>query len=174
MKYFLIGYMGCGKSTLSRKIAQRTGWRVIDTDAEVERIEGASIADIFHYEGEDHFREMERQVIERIASTDESLIVATGGGLPVWRDNMARMAAVGRTVYLRRSAANIASRLSPHGRAKRPKLRGLNDEELLAYMQRSIAEREPHYAQAMQIIDCDTLSDEVIIQIIINQIDCHE
>lgn len=88
-KVFLVGYMGCGKSTLARKLSRRTGVRAVDTDAEVERMEGASVGDIFRYEGEERFRELERSVVERVAASGEACIVATGGGLPrgatTWR-----------------------------------------------------------------------------------------
>ena len=116
---FLIGYMGCGKSTLGRRLARRLGAEFADTDALIERREGASVADVFRYEGEERFREVEREVLEQtLAGT--AAVVSTGGGLPVWRDNMARMNAAGFTVYLRREAEQIARRLSPYGRQKRP------------------------------------------------------
>ena len=166
-KVFLVGYMGCGKSTLARKLSRRTGVRAVDTDAEVERMEGASVGDIFRYEGEERFRELERSVVERVAASGEACIVATGGGLPTWSDNMARMNAAGCTVYLRRSAEQIARRLSPYGRRKRPRLQGLNDEELVAFMERDMAAREPFYAQASLIVDCDLLSDEEVVECIL-------
>lgn len=173
-KIFLIGYMGCGKSTLARRLSRRTGIRAVDTDAEVERMEGASVSDIFRYEGEERFRELERAVVEHLAAADEPCIVATGGGLPVWRDNMALLSAAGLTVYLRRSAERIAARLSPYGRAKRPRLQGLDDAELVAFMRRSIAERESCYAQAELVVDCDALSDEQAVDLIIRYFQDHE
>lgn len=132
-KVFLVGYMGCGKSTLARKLSRRTGVRAVDTDAEVERMEGASVGDIFRYEGEERFRELERSVVERVAASGEACIVATGGGLPTWSDNMEMLSKAGTTVYLRRSAERIAARLTPYGRAKRPKLQGLGDAELVEF-----------------------------------------
>ena len=57
---FLVGYMGCGKSTLGRKLARRLGVGFVDTDALVEEQAGASVADVFRYEGEARFREAER------------------------------------------------------------------------------------------------------------------
>jgi len=172
-KIFLVGYMGCGKSTLARKLSRRTGVRAVDTDAEVERMEGASVGDIFRYEGEERFRELERAVVERLAASGEPCIVATGGGLPVWRDNMALLAAAGLTVYLRRSAERIAARLSPYGRAKRPKLQGLDGAELVEFMRRDMAERESCYAQAELVVDCDALSDEQAVERIIRYIRDH-
>ena len=143
---FLIGYMGCGKSTLGRRLARRLRVPFVDTDSRVEEREGASVSDLFRYEGERRFREIEREVLDASIAEYPSAVISTGGGLPVWGDNMARMNAAGHTVYLRRSAENIASRLSPYGRRKRPRLRGLNDEELVAFMTQDMAAREPFYA----------------------------
>lgn len=167
---FLVGYMGCGKSTLARKLGRRLGIGVVDTDRAVEEREGASVADIFRYEGEERFRQLEREVLERIIARNEALVVATGGGLPVWSDNMERMNSAGFTVYLRRSAGQIARRLSPYGRQKRPRLRGLSDDELVGFMSRDIAQREPFYARARCIVDCDRLSDDEAVENILSKI----
>ena len=170
MKLFLVGYMGCGKSTLGRKIAKATGYTFVDMDSTIESREGASVADIFHYEGEEYFRKAERALLEELAQKEEDMIVSTGGGTPVWRDNVEFMNVAGHTVYLRRTAEQIASRLSPHGRQKRPKLRGLTDEELVAFMTKNMAEREPYYAKASVVIDCEKCSDAEIIEMILQQI----
>lgn len=159
MKLFLIGYMGCGKSSLGRKVARRLGVRFVDTDSVIEEREGASISDIFQYEGEEYFRHLERSVIDEVADDADDVVVSTGGGLPVWKDNMETMNRVGTTVYIRRSAEQIASRLSPYGRQKRPKLRGLSDEEIVDFMTRNMAEREPYYARALHVLDTDGVSD---------------
>lgn len=174
MKIFLIGYMGCGKSTLGRKIAKATGYTFVDTDSAIENREGASVTDIFRYEGEEYFRRVEREVIEEFATSAEDMVISTGGGAPVWRDNVTYMNSMGNTFYLQRTAVQIASRLSPHGRQKRPKLRGLNDEELIAFMTVNMAEREPYYAQATYRIDCAEKSDAEIVEIILRQIKDNE
>ena len=167
---FLVGYMGCGKSTFARKLGRRLGIGVVDTDRAVEEREGASVADIFRYEGEERFRQLEREVLEQVIARNEELIVATGGGLPVWSDNMERWNSAGFTVYLRRSAGQIARRLSPYGRQKRPRLRGLSDDELVGFMSRDIAQREPFYARARCIVDCDRLSDDEAVENILSKI----
>lgn len=164
MKLFLVGYMGCGKSSLGRKIAKRAEMRFVDMDSVIEEREGASVGDIFRYEGEEYFRGKERELIEEVALAADDVVVSTGGGVPTWQDNMARMNEIGVVVYLRRTAERIASRLSPHGRQKRPKLRGLNDEELVRFMRENMAEREPFYSQARYCIDCDNLGDEELIE----------
>ena len=164
---FLVGYMGCGKSTIGRKLARRLGLHYVDTDALVEEKEGATVYDIFQFEGEEQFRRVERAVMEEVIA-EGAAIVSTGGGLPTWADNMARRNATGRTVYLKRSAENIASRLSPYGRQKRPRLRGLNDEELVQFMQEDMARRACFYEAAQQTIACDGLSDDEILQAILH------
>ena len=164
MIVFLIGYMGCGKTSLGKRLARRLGCRLVDTDRQIEQSEGAEIYDIFRYGGEEYFRRREREVLEALIGTGEDLVVSTGGGAPVWRDNMALMNGAGTTVYVRRSAERIAARLSPHGRWKRPKLRGLSDEELVAFMTANMAEREPFYLQARLTVDGDALSDERIVE----------
>ena len=158
MRLYLIGYMGTGKSTLGRKIAKRTELPFLDTDKMVEEAEGAEVADIITYAGEEYFRQAERRALEQTAE-EENAIISTGGGLPVWDDNQAWIAEHGVSVYLKRTPEQIISRLSPHGRYKRPKLRGLNDEELLQVMREGIAEREPIYEKADIVIDCSVVSD---------------
>jgi shikimate kinase len=165
---FLVGYMGCGKSTIGRKLARTLHLEFVDTDHRIEEREGATVIDIFHYEGEERFRTIEREVLEEVVAIGQAAVVSTGGGLPAWGDNMARMNEVGRTIYLKRSAENIASRLSPYGRQKRPRLRGLNDEELVIFMREDMAKRDPYYSQAVQVVACEGKSDEEIIREIVD------
>ena len=160
--------MGCGKSTIGRKLARALHLEFVDTDNCIEEREGATVIDIFHYEGEECFRTIEREVLEEVITAERASVVSTGGGLPAWGDNMARMNEVGRTIYLKRSAENIASRLSPYGRQKRPRLRGLNDEELVIFMREDMAKRDPYYSQAVQVVACEGKSDEEIIREIID------
>ena len=113
-------------------------------------------------------------MVERVAASGEACIVATGGGLPTWSDNMEMLSKAGTTVYLRRSAERIAARLTPYGRAKRTKLQGLGDAGLVEFMRRNIAARAPYYAQAALVLDCDTLSDEEAVERIIHYLEGNE
>lgn len=167
---FLIGYMGCGKSTLGRKIARRLKMDFVDTDHLVEDREGASTADIFHYEGEEHFRRMEREVLDELIAGGSPQVVSTGGGLPTWTDNMERMNEAGITIYLKRSPEQIARRMSPYGRQKRPRLRGLSDEELVVFMREDMARRAAFYERARLTFSCDTYSDYDLITLIVGEL----
>ena len=168
MKLFLVGYAGSGKSTFARHLSRRLASRYVDTDKRVEQIVGATIADIFFYEGEEYFRRSEREALESAAQEQDALIIATGGGLPTWSDNMEWMNSQGVTIYLRRSAEQILGRLSDFGRQKRPLFRGKSDEELLEFMQQQMAEREAYYAKSQIVVDCTTLSDEAAVEHIVN------
>lgn len=159
---FLIGYMGCGKSTLARKLAHRMGASFADTDTQVERREGASVADVFRYEGEERFRAAERAALEELIAQG-CAVISTGGGLPTWHDNMERMNEAGTTIYLRRPAEQIARRLTPYGRQKRPRLHGLSDDQIVDFMRRDMAGREPFYAQARIVVDCGDCSDAELV-----------
>lgn len=163
----LVGYAGSGKSSLAKRLSKALGVGYVDTDTLVEQSVGATVADIFHYEGEEYFRRAERGVLESLVAEGYNGIVATGGGLPTWRDNMERLNGMGTTIYLQRSPEQILSRLSAYGREKRPMFRGKSNEELLQFMREHIAEREPYYAKANVVVDCNTMSDEAVVNYII-------
>ncbi len=158
MRLYLTGYMASGKSTLGRKIAKRTELPFFDTDKMVEEAEGAEVADIITYAGEEYFREAERRALEQTAEYDNA-IISTGGGLPIWGDNQKWIEEHGVSVYIKRAPEHILSRLSPHGRQKRPKFRGKSDEELLQFMHEHLSEREPIYLKADIVMDCSEVSD---------------
>lgn len=168
MILFLVGYAGSGKSTLGRHLARRLSCQVVDTDKRVEQMVGASVADIFHYEGEEYFRQAEREALESALSSGDTLIISTGGGLPTWRDNMEWMNGVGVTIYLKRTPEQILSRLSAYGREKRPMFRGKSDEELLEFMREQMAQREEYYAKSKISIDCTSMSDDAAVEYIAN------
>ena len=170
MVVFLVGYAGSGKSSLGKRLSRRLGIRYVDTDKLVELNEGASIADIFYYEGEEYFRMAERRAVETLLESGDDLIVATGGGLPTWRDNMQLLIDHGTTIYLRRSAEQILSRLSDYGRQKRPMFRDKSDEELLEFMNNQMAEREIFYSKARLSVDCTTRSDDEVVEYIVENL----
>ena len=170
MLIFLVGYAGCGKSSLGKRLARRLGVRCVDTDKLVEQNVGATISDIFFYESEDYFRRAEREVLDGLVEQNFNGVVATGGGMAAWGDNMKRMNEMGITIYIRRSPQRIISRLTDFGREKRPMFRGKSDEELLQFITQHMAEREPHYAKARIVVDCDTMSDDDTVDSIINHI----
>jgi shikimate kinase len=168
MLIFLVGYAGCGKSSLGKRLARRLGVRCVDTDKLVEQNVGATISDIFFYESEDYFRRAEREVLDGLVEQNFNGVVATGGGMAAWGDNMERMNEVGITIYIRRSPQRIISRLTDFGREKRPMFRGKSDEELITFMREQMAERDRYYTQAHIEVDCTTMSDDDVVEYIVN------
>lgn len=162
MLLFLVGFMGCGKSTVARGLAELAGWEFIDLDKKVCEMAGASdVAEIFATRGEEEFRRLEREAIEGLALGDNA-VVATGGGAPCVGDNMERLMSLGTTVYLKMSPLALRDRLL-HVRVVRPKIVGKNPEELLEYVTTLLAEREPYYSRARVVVDCDNIPSRVII-----------
>lgn len=159
MIVFLIGFMGCGKSTKAKQLAQRLACPVIDLDAVIVKQIDMPIAKYFAEHGEDAFRALERDTLKNYPYP-ETCVVATGGGLPCFFDNMEWMNAHGKTVYLHMEPAALVSRL--HHREKRPLIANLNDEQLLAFIQTKLAERNPFYAQAQIIVSAFDLDAETL------------
>ena len=94
----LIGFMGSGKTTVGRILAERLGWQFVDTDSLVESRAGTRIAEIFRTVGESAFRELESGVITELASRG-SLVVATGGGAPAQPGNRSFFSREGSSVF---------------------------------------------------------------------------
>ncbi len=158
----LVGFMGCGKSTVARGLSELSGAPLVDLDRRVCELAGAeSVAEIFATHGEEEFRRLEREAIDSLASLDEA-IVATGGGAPCVGDNMERLMALGTTIYLKMSPLALRDRLL-RVRVVRPKIVGMGPEELLEYVTSLLAEREPYYSRARVVVDCDGISSRVII-----------
>ncbi|MCR4439889.1 MAG: shikimate kinase [bacterium] len=146
---YLIGFMGAGKSSLGRALAARLGMTFVDTDQLVEQLTGRRIADIFAQEGEGHFRQLERQVIQ-IVSSRSGQVAAVGGGAVMDSENWRRLQGSGTTVYLECTASLLARRLAED--RVRPLLRGLEGEERSRAIAGLLAEREPRYRQAQVVL----------------------
>lgn len=149
---FLIGFMGCGKSTWGRKIARIGSIPFIDLDEEIVRETGMSIPAYFSTHGEAEFRLLESRLLKDI-SPEESAVVSTGGGAPCYFDNMEWMNRTGTTVYMEMPAKVLLSRLSGKKGSTRPLLAGKNEEEMLEFIEMKLEERRPFYEQAARIVD---------------------
>lgn len=152
---FLIGYMGSGKTTLGRAVAAATGTRFIDLDDYIEEREGCAIREIFASRGEDAFRHIEREALAEVSRMPDTL-VACGGGTPCFGDNMDLLNRCGLTVYLDAPHHSLLSRLK-EGRAKRPLIASLSDEELDAFIRKQMEWRLPHYSRAALTFDSSRL-----------------
>jgi shikimate kinase len=169
-KIFLTGFMGSGKSSFGRRLAIRLGSDFVDTDREIERIAGISIAEIFVTHGEDWFRRLESEVIESLKASDENTVVALGGGASCREGVMEQLREMGTVVYLKMSPRRLVKQIGQKGRDKRPKIKGMNDEQLLDYINKTLPEREIYYNKANFVVDCEAVSDERIVELLVEQI----
>jgi shikimate kinase len=160
-RIYIVGFMGCGKTTAGRKLAARLEWEFIDLDREAERIAGMKIPEIFESRGEDFFRKTEQEALKALASSSHT-VVSTGGGAPCHEDNMDHMVSSGITVYLKLTPAALRERLVK-SKKKRPLLKGLDYEELLRFIERKLSEREKFYERAEIIIEGSDLDMDLLV-----------
>lgn len=150
MRIFLTGYMGCGKSTIGRKVAALLGMHFIDLDKYIEERNFKSVPDIFAQEGETAFREKERQALLEV-SEFEDIVIGTGGGAPCFFDNMELMNKAGITIYLAPEIETLAYRLLK-SKTERPLIVGKSREELVDFIHIALQKRAPFYEQSKIII----------------------
>jgi shikimate kinase len=160
MKIYLIGFMGCGKTTMSRKLAKTLGFEVIDLDFEIELYGGMAISEYFATHGEEAFRRLESKILKEF-NYPENCVIATGGGTPCFYDNMEFMNSRGATVYIKMPASALAKRLEK-GQSKRPLIKDFDEAGLINFITLKVQEREQFYNQAIYTMDGIDLTPEKI------------
>lgn len=154
---FLIGYMGCGKSTLGRALQKASALEFIDLDHYIENRFHQTVSELFASRGEAGFRKAERAMLEEVADM-ENVVIACGGGTPCFFDNMELMNEKGLTVWLNTPIDRLYERLQ-RNRSKRPILADKSDAELMDFIQRALKDREPQYSKAAERF-CATLLED--------------
>ncbi len=160
-RILLIGYMGTGKTTLGRALAEALGLTFIDLDIFIEERYHKSISQIFAERGEDEFRRIEQRILHEVGEF-ENVIISTGGGTPCFFDNIDYMNSLGTTVYLKVPIERLFIRLSI-ARKQRPLLKDKNDEELRSFIAEQLDRREPYYSRAQYVFAADKLEDKTQI-----------
>lgn len=162
-RIFLIGFMGCGKTTWGKKLSAASGHAFIDLDNALEAEAGMSVAEYFATHSEEAFRELESKVLKE-TEYPENVIVSTGGGLPCFFDNMDWMNSHGQSLYIKHSPKTLADRLE-NARIKRPLVQGKSGDELVNFISQKLAEREMYYEQATHIVNGITISAEGLMEV---------
>ena len=151
MRIYLTGFMGSGKTTVGRILAQQIGCEFIDLDQEIERLTGKTIPEIFETSGEEQFRKWETECLQAIRQ--DTAVVATGGGC--FSHNQEWMLQHGKVIYLQVQFETLTQRIGAD--ASRPLWR---NAEIL------FRERQEHYLMAHWTLDADKPPEEVVSEII--------
>ncbi|PAW65712.1 MAG: shikimate kinase [Opitutia bacterium Tous-C1TDCM] len=147
---YLVGFMGTGKTTVGRAVGQKLGFKVVDSDHEIERLQGKSIPEIFAQDGEPAFRALEKEFVASGHQAERTL-VACGGGLVVQPGMLAALKVRGVVVCLHASLETILARTARH--RHRPLLDVENPEERIRTL---YAAREAIYRQSGTLILTDS------------------
>lgn len=145
----LIGFMGTGKTTVGKRLAERLGLKFVDTDAVIEEVTGKSIAQIFKQDGPIRFRS-EEKLLARKLSDQEGLVIATGGGMVLDPENVELLSRKGILIRLTADREVLWSRLK--GKKNRPLL-NTGKGDLRETIDRLLEEREPAYRVAEFTVD---------------------
>lgn len=162
----LIGYMGCGKTTVGKNLARITGYTFTDTDEMIEKQQGRTIREIFATDGEEAFRKMETKLLEQLIQEQSTqLVISTGGGMPLREKNRKLLAELGTVIYLQTKPQTVYERIKDD--TKRPLLQC---EDPLARINEMLATRGPIYKSATNnIIPVDDLRQSEIAELIREQ-----
>lgn len=166
MNLILIGYRGSGKSTVGSKLAARLNMRFVDTDDLIEERQGVPISDIVKSHGWDHFRKLEKTVIEEISKEDHR-IIAPGGGAVLDADNVKALRRNGFIIWLKADQEAILKRMNqdPGTKTRRPTLTG---KGVLEEIEETISQRGPFYEEASEIqIDTSRLAVDAVVESIL-------
>lgn len=154
---FIIGYMGCGKTTFGKALAAATGLRFIDLDHYIVDKYKATVPEIFAQYGEEGFRKIEREMLMEVAGLEDT-IISCGGGTPCFFDNIDIMNAHGTTLWLQASHDCLFSRLI-RKRERRPLLAGKTDDQIREIISTQLEARSPFYSKAKHTWKGDSLED---------------
>ena len=147
--------MGSGKSTVGKLLSELMSYEFIDLDSHIETAEGMDISTIFSKRGEIYFRKKEHQYLKEVLQKEGNLVLATGGGTPVYGSNMtAILAATINSYYLKLSIPSIIERLAGEKEA-RPLIKNIPNSELPEFIGKHLFERSFFYNRANHIISCD-------------------
>jgi len=157
---YLIGYMGAGKTTITKLLANELHLPFYDTDQEIERKEKRSVSEIFKKDGELHFRMLETKLLKTIS---QNSIIACGGGIPIHNNNMRLINSKGISIYLKASNIYLLNRLK-NEKKNRPLIDNKTDEELEFFINKEIQNRSPFYNLASHTILVDNKSTDELLR----------
>ena len=157
----LVGFPGSGKSTVGKRLASRLSLPFYDTDSYFEAKYRISVSDFFAKYGEDFFRICEKSVLSELLSLPPC-VIATGGGLPCYFDSMQAIKESSFSIYIKLAPKSLLDRLL-HSKKKRPLLLEKTSEELFAYIEKTLPQREFFYNQAEICVKGENMDVNVLV-----------
>lgn len=167
-RIILIGYMGAGKTTIGRALAKELGISFYDLDWYIESRRHKKVAQLFEEVGEEGFRLIEHNMLHEVAEF-EDVVVSCGGGTPCFYDNIDYMNQQGQVVYLRCEPEVLHGHLLM-SKNERPLLKGKTSDELIDFITRQLAVREPFYTKARYQLDISLMDNSEKIKDTVEQL----
>ena len=164
MRIFLIGFMGCGKTTLGKKLAKHLNYNFIDLDSYIEKTTNKTITEIFENKGEKTFRIVEKESLMEVCKKD-NLVIATGGGTPCFFDNMQKILDSGKAIYLKMEIEDLLERLETE-KSQRPLIENKSTKELENFIRNKLSEREYFYKKSNYILQGKSICEKEIQNLI--------
>ena len=161
----LVGLMGCGKTSIGMRLARRINLTFVDSDHEIEKAAGHTVAEIFEKFGEDDFRKGERRVINRLLNQGENIVLGTGGGAFMDEQTRGRLKLKTLIIWLRVDIDILVERTSR--RDTRPLLQKGNPQDIF---QKLADERHPVYEESHIVVESGQSPHDVVVNDIIWQI----
>lgn len=163
-KIVLLGYMGCGKSTIANKLSQSIGIPFVDLDKKIEEKVNLSVNAIFETRGEIYFRKLEHEVFTELLNSPDNLIIGLGGGTPCYANNHELLKATHVvSIYLKASIDTLFNRLA-FNKSKRPLIADKSAEEMKEFIAKHVFDRSFYYNQAQHKIVVDDKTVNQIVQ----------
>jgi shikimate kinase len=170
MKIILLGYMGVGKTSLSKKLSKKTGIPCFDLDDIIEKSENSSVAAIFKDRGEVYFRKIEHQLFKDFIENKENFILSLGGGTPCYANNHLFLQNEDViSIYLKASIGNLSEKLK-NNREKRPLIKDLTEDDLQEYIAKHLFDRSYYYQNSKLSVVVDGKSKKEIVKEILQLI----
>ncbi len=165
MKLVLLGYMGCGKSTIGKQLAGLLKLSFMDLDAFIELKEQASIKNIFENKGEIYFRKIEARYLIELLNDPQYDVISVGGGTPCFGENLEMINAHSTSVYLKASIPTLYDRLKKE-QDTRPLIKTIGLEKLKEFIGKHLFERGFFYNRAQKTLTVDGKSiDEIVTEL---------
>ena len=164
MIIFLIGFMGCGKTTLGKKLAKHLNYNFIDLDSYIEKTTNKTITEIFENKGEKKFRIVEQESLMEVCKKD-NLVIATGGGTPCFFDNIQKILDSGKAIYLKMEIDDLLERLETE-KSQRPLIENKSAKELENFIRNKLSEREYFYKKSNYILEGKSICEKEIQNLI--------